>query len=74
MADFFSAIRFSLTADGKPVYLQRKIFSECFYVMALAEFSRAADRPDLLREAKDELEKIWTWAYDSAQIDGQSRI
>ncbi len=61
-------VYFSLTAEGKPVYLQRKIFSECFYVMALAEFSRAADRPVLLREAKDELEKIWTWAYDSAQV------
>ncbi len=57
-------VYFSLTAEGKPIYLQRKIFSECSYVMALAEFSRAADRPDLLREAKDELEKLWAWAYD----------
>ncbi len=61
-------VYFSWTAEGKPVYLQRKIFSECFYVMALAEFSRAADRPDLLREAKDELEKLWAWAYDWTKV------
>ncbi|HCR48974.1 MAG TPA: N-acylglucosamine 2-epimerase, partial [Bacteroidetes bacterium] len=38
-------VYFSMTADGKPVYLQRKIFSECFYIMALAEYSRATKRP-----------------------------
>ena len=32
---------FSLTADGKPVKLQRTIFSESFYVMAMAEIGRA---------------------------------
>ena len=30
---------FSLSEKGEPVKLQRKIFSECFYVMALAEYS-----------------------------------
>ena len=28
---------FSMTADGRAVYVQRKIFTECFYVLALAE-------------------------------------
>eukprot|EP01147_Barroeca_monosierra_P007457 gene7457-535_t len=37
---------FSLTEDGKPIKLQRKIFSECFYVMALSEFSLAINNTD----------------------------
>ena len=32
---------FCLTADGKPVKLQRTIFSESFYVMAMSEVGRA---------------------------------
>lgn len=28
-------VYFSLTADGKPASLQRKLFSECFFVMAM---------------------------------------
>ncbi len=32
---------FCVTADGRPVKLQRTIFSECFYVMAMAEVGRA---------------------------------
>ena len=59
---------FSLTRDGKPIYQQRKIFSECFYVMGLAGYARAADRPDLLDEAKSTLERIWAWAYDWSEV------
>jgi len=59
---------FSLTADGQPIYQQRKIFSECFYVMALAEYARAADAPELLQEAKDLFAQVWTWAYDWSQV------
>jgi N-acylglucosamine 2-epimerase len=59
---------FSLTREGQPVYQQRKIFSECFYVMALAGYARAADRPSLLDEARTELERIWDWAYDWSEV------
>jgi N-acylglucosamine 2-epimerase len=59
---------FSLTRDGKPIYQQRKIFSECFYVMGLAGYARAADRPDLLDEAKSTMEQIWAWAYDWSEV------
>ena len=59
---------FSLTREGAPVYQQRKIFSECFYVMALAAYARAADRPALLDEAETELERIWDWAYDWSKV------
>jgi len=59
---------FSLTREGQPIYQQRKIFSECFYVMGLAGVARAADRPALLDEAKTELEQVWDWAYDWSQV------
>jgi len=61
-------VYFSMTADGKPVYLQRKIFSECFYIMALAEYSRATNRPEILNEAREELEKVWDWAFDWTKV------
>ena len=61
-------VYFSTTADGRPVYLQRKIFSECFYVMALAEYGRAAGQPALLREARERLEQVWSWAYDWTKV------
>jgi N-acylglucosamine 2-epimerase len=59
---------FSLTEDGQPIYQQRKIFSECFYVMGLAGYAHAAGRDDLLQEAKDELHVIWDWAFDWSQV------
>jgi len=59
---------FSLTVDGKPVSLQRKIFSECFYIMALAEYSRAADDQSCLIEAQEEFARVWKWAFDWRQV------
>ena len=32
---------FSLTQDGRPIKVQRTIFSECFYTMAMSELARA---------------------------------
>ncbi|MBW7998350.1 MAG: N-acylglucosamine 2-epimerase, partial [Candidatus Glassbacteria bacterium] len=34
-------VYFSLTREGRPVFIQRKLFSECFYSMALDEYARA---------------------------------
>ena len=31
-------------------------------------YARAADRPDLLDEAKSALEQIWAWAYDWSEV------
>ena len=59
---------FALAKDGRPVYQQRKIFTESFYAMALAEYSRAADVPALLREAEHALELIWHWSYDWSRV------
>ena len=52
-------VYFSLTADGKPIYQQRKIFSECFYAMALAEYGRAAHDPQFNQEARSVFNFIW---------------
>jgi N-acylglucosamine 2-epimerase len=57
-------VYFSLTAEGKPVSMQRKIFSECFYVMACAEFARASGEEEWLTEAKAEFARVWEWAFD----------
>lgn len=61
-------VYFAMNEEGQPLWRQRKIFSECFYVMALAEYGRAADRPDLIKEAEEELERIWEWSSDLTQV------
>ena len=38
---------FCLTRDGRVVKVQRTIFSECFYVMAMDELSRVTGDPDM---------------------------
>ena len=38
---------FCLTKDGKAVKIQRTIFSECFYIMAMDELSRVTGDKDM---------------------------
>lgn len=59
---------FRMTAAGKPVYVQRKIFSECFYVMAMAEYARASGDESYAREASRMFEKVWQWAFDWGKV------
>ena len=59
---------FSLTKDGAPIYQQRKIFSECFYIMGLAGYAHATGREDLLSEAKDHFAQVWAWSQDLSQV------
>ena len=61
-------VYFALSRTGAPVALQRKIFSECFYVMALAEYARATDDPSLAHEASEGLERLFVWAEDPAHV------
>jgi len=61
---------FSVTSDGKPIYQQRKIFSECFYALALSEYGRAIDHQPYIKEAQRMVEQIWEWAFDLTQIGG----
>ena len=57
-------VYFSLNAKGKPVYLQRKIFTECFYAMALAEYGRATGSGDMLKEAENMFDRVWEMSRD----------
>jgi len=59
---------FSVAADGKPVYMQRKIFSECFIIMALAQLSRISGDDKLMQKAKWMFEKVWDWAKDTSVL------
>ncbi|MCY4171223.1 MAG: AGE family epimerase/isomerase [Bacteroidetes bacterium] len=59
---------FSVTSDGHPIYQQRKIFTECFYALALSEFGNAIDRASYIKEAILMVEKIWEWADDGTLI------
>ncbi|XP_064605325.1 N-acylglucosamine 2-epimerase-like isoform X2 [Liolophura sinensis] len=52
---------FSLTRDGKPLKIQRTIFSECFYLMALSELARATGDPKYKTEALKMMDKILYW-------------
>lgn len=35
---------FQVTAEGEPVKMQRTLFTECFYAMAMAELGRATNQ------------------------------
>lgn len=61
-------VYFCLTREGNPVYLQRKMFSECFYVMALAEYARASGDESARQEARDVFESVIQFAKDPTLI------
>jgi N-acylglucosamine 2-epimerase len=59
---------FSVTENGKPVFMQRKIFSECFWIMAMAEYSRASGEAEYMRLAQEEFARVWDWAFDWKKV------
>jgi len=61
-------VPFSMTADGRAIYVQRKIYSECFYVLALAELARATGEAGYAREAEEAFERVWSWAFDWTKV------
>lgn len=61
-------VYFSLTADGKPLSMQRKIFSECFWIMAMAEYSRASGDPSYMEQARIAFSRVWHWSKDLSQV------
>jgi N-acylglucosamine 2-epimerase len=54
-------VYFSLRRDGRPIHIQRKIYSEVFYLMALTEMARATGRHEYLAEAKALFWAIYDW-------------
>ncbi|XP_072305460.1 N-acylglucosamine 2-epimerase isoform X2 [Eucyclogobius newberryi] len=58
---------FCLTRDGKAVKIQRTIFSECFYILALDELSRVTDNSDMQRGGAAVLENV---SVDGTELQG----
>ena len=59
-------VYFSVSREGRPVFMQRKIFAECFYIMALDEYSRAVGQGELKEEAIELFDKVLAWKDDPA--------
>lgn len=61
-------VYFSLSRKGSPVFIQRKIFAECFYIMALDEYSRAVGNLELKKEALEMFAKVLAWKDNPAAL------
>ncbi len=61
-------VYFSLNEKGEPVYLQRKIFTECFYAIALSEYGKAAQSEELITDSKQMFQKIWEFSMDPTLV------
>ena len=66
-------VYFSLTRAGAPLALQRKIFAECFYVLAFAEYARASGDDSYRELALSELDAILRWIDDPTPL-GRPRL
>ncbi|XP_034027563.1 N-acylglucosamine 2-epimerase [Thalassophryne amazonica] len=65
---------FCLTRDGKPVKIQRTIFSECFYVMAMDELSRVTGDVDMQAEAVQMMERLIYWVQVNSSGLGRPQL
>lgn len=52
---------FCLSRDGRAMKVQRTIFSECFYVLALDELSRVTEDKDMQVEAEQMMAQLVHW-------------
>lgn len=52
---------FCLTREGKAVKVQRTIFSECFYILAMDELSRVTGDKDMQLEAAQMMDQLIHW-------------
>ncbi|TSL97328.1 N-acylglucosamine 2-epimerase [Bagarius yarrelli] len=52
---------FCLTRDGRAVKVQRTIFSECFYVMAMDELSRVTEDKAMQADAESMMDQLVRW-------------
>lgn len=55
---------FVLTRDGRPVKVQRSIFSECFYTMAMNELWRVTAEARYQSEAVEMMDQIVHWVRE----------
>ncbi len=59
---------FTVNEQGKGLWMQRKIFSECLWIMALAEYSRATGDKSYMQHAERLFSKVWKWSNDLSKI------
>ncbi|XP_026909110.1 N-acylglucosamine 2-epimerase [Acinonyx jubatus] len=65
---------FVLTRDGRPVKVQRTIFSECFYTMAMNELWRVTGEARYQSEAVEMMEQIVYWVREDPSGLGRPRL
>lgn len=56
---------FCLSRDGRAVKVQRSIFSECFYVLALDELSRVTEDAEMKAEAEQMFLQLLHWVQEN---------
>lgn len=61
-------VYFSLTREGKPHFLQRKMFAECFYIMAMAEWARASGDESARGEAEELFQHVLRYAKEPSAL------
>ncbi|WAR16244.1 RENBP-like protein, partial [Mya arenaria] len=54
----------ALTRDGRPIKMQRTIFSECFYAMAFSELAISTGHDEYRVEALSMMDKIIYWVRE----------
>ncbi|XP_068605121.1 N-acylglucosamine 2-epimerase [Brachionichthys hirsutus] len=65
---------FCLTRDGRAVKVQRSIFSECFYIMAMDELSRITGDKDMQLEAEQVMEQLIYWVRQDSSGLGRPQL
>ncbi len=71
-------VYFSLSREGRPVFIQRKLFAECFYLLGLTEYARASGDDSAREEALDVFESVQEFARNPAllgrpELDGMPK-
>ncbi|KAM9324214.1 N-acylglucosamine 2-epimerase [Gastrophryne carolinensis] len=65
---------FVVTRDGRAVKVQRTIFSECFYVMAMDELWRTTQKEQYKRAAREMMDQIVHWVREDASGLGRPEL
>uniref|UniRef100_A0A8B9YCP8 N-acylglucosamine 2-epimerase n=1 Tax=Bos mutus grunniens TaxID=30521 RepID=A0A8B9YCP8_BOSMU len=65
---------FVLTRDGRPVKVQRTIFSECFYTMAMNELWRVTGDARYQNEAMEMMDQIVSWVREDPSGLGRPQL
>ncbi|KAB0388942.1 hypothetical protein E2I00_001944, partial [Balaenoptera physalus] len=65
---------FVLTRDGRPVKVQRTIFSECFYTMAMNELWRVTGDAQYQSEAVEMMDQIVHWVREDPSGLGRPQL